>query len=216
MADADSPRPTPQSPAGDESESRERILEAAHRVFLHKGTAAARTQEIADEAGVNKALLHYYFGTKAALADAVFIEHTRTFFPRFFGILADESRSVEDKVRAVVAEQIDFHSAHPYVAGYLAAEMHADPSRVTRLVQPHGRPPIHILARQLEAEAYAGRMRRIPVEQFVLTLIGAVLLPFVMRPMIEAFLGMDGDGMARMLEERKQVLPDFILSGLRP
>ena len=55
-----------------DQETRERILDAAHTVFLRKGTASSRTQEIAAEAGVNKALVHYYFGTKAALADAIF------------------------------------------------------------------------------------------------------------------------------------------------
>jgi AcrR family transcriptional regulator len=49
------------SPA--DQETRGKILDAAHTVFLRKGTAGSRTQEIADEAGVNKALVHYYFGT---------------------------------------------------------------------------------------------------------------------------------------------------------
>lgn len=207
--------PSPQVTA-DETETRQRILDAAHRVFLLKGTAAARTQEIADEAGVNKALLHYYFGTKAALADAVFEHHTRTFFPLIFGILADEERSIADKVYDVVREQIDFHGAHPYVAGYLAAEMHAEPTRITRLAASHGRPPIHVLDRQLKAEAAAGTMRAIPVEQFVLTLIGAVMLPFVLRPMMATFFGLEGDRLDALMAERKRILPQFILSGLRP
>jgi TetR/AcrR family transcriptional regulator len=207
---------TSPQPVHEESETRQRILDAAHRVFLHKGTAAARTQEIADEAGVNKALLHYYFGTKATLADAVFVEHTRTFLPRIFGILGDEHRTIAEKVHQVVAAQIDFHSTHPYVAGYLAAEMHAEPGRVQRLIQPHGRPPLHVLARQLEQEASAGTMRPIAVEQFVLTLLGAVMLPFMLRPMLESFMGLEGERMQTFLGERKRVLPEFILAGLRP
>src|SRR5918996_2224732 len=89
-------------------ETRDRILDAAHRVFTRKGTASGRTQEIADEAGVNKALVHYYFGTKAALADAIFARALGTLVPRIFGILADPDRTVEEKVTAIVREQIEF------------------------------------------------------------------------------------------------------------
>src|ERR671911_313081 len=105
--------------ASAERETRERILDAAHAVFLRKGTANSRTQEIANEAGVNKALVHYYYGTKAALADAIFERALGTITPRIFGILADPDRSIEEKVPAITQEQIDFHSARPYLAGYL-------------------------------------------------------------------------------------------------
>src|SRR5688572_2295315 len=107
------------SAAPADQETRDRILAAAERVFIQKGTGSGRTQEIANEAGVNKALVHYYFGTKAALADAVFSRALATLVPRIFGILADPDRSIEQKVPAIVNEQIDFQSARPYFAGYL-------------------------------------------------------------------------------------------------
>lgn len=206
----------PVLPAPDAVETERRILDAAHRVFLRKGTAAARTQEIADEAGVNKALLHYYFGTKSALADAVFVHHVSSFLPMFFAILADEDRSIDAKVRDAIREGIDFHSAHPYVAGYLATELHAEPERMERIVAKHGRPPIHVLARQLDEAATAGRIRRIPVEQFVTTLMGAMVLPFMLRPMVAHFLSLEGTRMDDFLAERKDTLAEFILAGLRP
>ena len=59
----------PVQPDGD---AERRILDAAHKVFIRRGTSGARMQEIADEAGVNKALLHYYFRNKSRLADAIF------------------------------------------------------------------------------------------------------------------------------------------------
>ena len=117
-----------------DQETGERILTAAHTVFLRKGTAGSRTQEIAAEAGVNKALVHYYFGTKAALADAIFARALGTLVPRIFGILADPARGIEQKVPAIVKEQIDFHSAHPYLAGYMVAELHAHPERIARMM----------------------------------------------------------------------------------
>jgi AcrR family transcriptional regulator len=197
-------------------ETRERILDAAHAVFLRKGTANSRTQEIADEAGVNKALVHYYFGTKAALADAIFERALGTIMPRIFGILADPQRSIEQKVPDVMREQIDFHSARPYLAGYLLSEMHAEPDRLARLLGSRGGVPLDVIRRQLREAARAGRMRPISAEQFVVNLMGLLIFPFAIRPALGALLSLDATRWPAFLEERRRLLPDFFLAGLRP
>lgn len=199
-----------------ERETRDRILDAAHTVFLRKGTANARTQEIADEAGVNKALVHYYFGTKAALADAIFQRATAALLPLVFGILADPDRSIEEKVPDIVRAQIDFHSARPYLASYLVSEMHAEPERVSRLLGRHGPAPLDVLRRQLREAIKAKKMRPISAEQFVVNLMAMLIFPFAMRPGLSAILGIDPPGWVAFMEERRRLLPDFFLAGLRP
>jgi TetR/AcrR family transcriptional regulator len=197
-------------------ETRERILDAAHTVFLRKGTAGSRTQEIADEAGVNKALVHYYFGTKAALADAIFERSLGALTPLIFGILADENRSIEQKVRDIVKAQIDFHSAHPYVAGYMISEMHAEPQRMVALMAKTGGPPLDVIRRQLKEAARAGTMRPLSPEQFVVNMMGLLIFPFALRPGLMALLKLDSSRWAAFMEERRRLLPDLILAGLRP
>ncbi len=206
-------RPAP--PRADQ-ETRERILDAADRVFIRKGTARGRTQEIADEAGVNKALVHYYFGTKAALADAIFARALGTLVPRIFGILADPNRSIEQKVPAIVKEQIDFHTARPYLAGYMIAELHAHPERIARMMTAHGRIPLDVLRRQLQEGARAGKLRRIAPEQFVASMMGLLLFPFAIRAALCELLGFDAERWQAFLEERRRMLPDFVMAGLRP
>jgi TetR/AcrR family transcriptional regulator len=207
---------TAESGAGADRETRERILDAAHAVFLRKGTANSRTQEIADEAGVNKALVHYYYGTKAALADAVFERAMGTLMPRIFGILADEGRTLEQKVREIVREQVGFHSVRPYLAGYVISEMHAEPARIAPLFGKHGGPPLDVLRRQLRAAAKAGTARPISAEQFVVNLMALCVFPFALRPALGVLLHLEPPGWAAFLEERKRLLPDFFLAGLRP
>ena len=197
-------------------ETREKILDAAHRVFLRKGTAGSRTQEIADEAGVNKALVHYYFGTKAALADAIFERSLGTLAPLIFGILADENRTIEQKVRDIVREQIEFHSTRPYLAGYMVSEMHAEPERIAAIMARRGHPPREVLRRQIREAVVAGSMRPISAEQFIVNLMGLLIFPFAMRPGLTVLLDMNPSGWAAFIEERKRLLPDLILAGLRP
>jgi TetR/AcrR family transcriptional regulator len=204
------------APAPDDQQTRERILDAAHTVFLRKGTAGSRTQEIADQAGVNKALVHYYFGTKAALADAIFERSMSALTPLIFGILADEQRSIEQKIREIVRAQIAFHTAHPYVAGYMISEMHAEPQRMVQLVAKRGGPPLEVIRRQLREAAEAGTMRPISPEQFVVNMMGLLIFPFALRPGLRVMLHLDQDRWAAFMEERSRLLPDFILAGLRP
>ena len=203
-------------PPPPDQETRDRILDAADRVFTRRGTASGRTQEIADEAGVNKALVHYYFGTKAALADAIFARALGMLVPRIFGILADPSRGIEEKVPAIVKEQIDFHSARPYIAGYMVAELHADPERIARMMKAHGRIPLDVLRRQLQEGARAGRLRRISPEQFVANMMGLLLFPFAIRAALCEMLEFDSARWQAFLDERRRLLPDFVMAGLRP
>jgi TetR/AcrR family transcriptional regulator len=209
-------RKTGPAPTTDDQQTRERILDAAHAVFLRKGTAGARTQEIANEAGVNKALVHYYFGTKAALADAIFERSIGALTPLIFGILADEHRTIEQKVREIVRAQIAFHTAHPYVAGYMISEMHAEPRRMVELVAKRGGPPLEVIRRQLREAAEAGAMRPISPEQFVVNMMGLLIFPFALRPGLSVMLHLDQDRWAAFMEERGRLLPDLILAGLRP
>ena len=206
----------PPDSAESDRETRERILDAAHAVFLQKGTANSRTQEIADQAGVNKALMHYYFGTKTALADAIFERAMGTLMPLIFGILADENRSIEQKVRDITREQIAFHTARPYLAGYMVSEMHAEPQRLTAFLSKRGGPPLDVIRRQLREGAKAGVMRAVSAEQFVVNMMGLLIFPFALRPGLSVMLNLDPSGWSAFIEERARLLPDLILAGLRP
>lgn len=208
-------KPSRPEPRADQ-ETRERILDAAHTVFIRKGTAGSRTQEVAAEAGVNKALVHYYFGTKAALADAIFERALGALVPRIFGILADPDRTIEEKIPAIVREQIDFHSARPYFAGYMVSELHAEPDRIARLLTGHGQIPLDVLRRQLQEGAKSGKFRRISPEQFVANMMGLLIFPFAIRPALCKLLNLDATRWRAFLEERRRLLPDFFMAGLRP
>lgn len=195
-------------------ETRERILDAAHRVFLRVGTAGARTQDIADEAGVNKALLHYYFGSKNALAEAVFETAFAELFPRIIGAL-ESPAPIEEKVRTIIATYLDFLPRRPYLPGYIITEVHAHPQRVQRLI---GRrvPAFDVLRGQIRERVETGAMRPIPVEHFVVNLVSLCVFPFAVRPVLETILGLDRARFAAFVDERKATLADFFLGALRP
>src|SRR5205809_3178268 len=113
---------------GVEEDTEQRILDAAHAVFVRSGTAGARTQEIAREAGVNPALLHYYFRTKERLAEAVFRRAAGQLLPAVVRILGSDA-TLEDKGEQVVEVELQFLSKAPYLPAYILSELAHHPDR---------------------------------------------------------------------------------------
>jgi len=206
-----------------DGDTEKRILEAARAVFVRRGTGGARMQEIAEEAGVNQALLHYYFRSKDGLAQAVFLDVVGPLVPSIVSVLGSES-SIEQKVEQFVHLYIDALRRNPFIPGYILAELHFNPERITALAsRVAGGNPASImqsflqrLGEQLKAEASTGLIRSIAPEQFVVNLIALCVFPFAARPMLRIVLGLDDGAFNRFLDERRAELPDFILNALRP
>lgn len=212
--------PAPRERDGD---TEQRILDAAHAVFMRTGTAGARMQEIAREAGVNSALLHYYFRSKDRLAEAVFHRAAAQLFPAVVRVLASE-RPLAEKVRTVVEIELDRLSRAPYLPAYIISELAHHPERITQFIsamtgsQPEalGRKLLRIVGGQIDQEVRAGRMGPTAPEQFFVNLLSLCIFPFAARPMISALMGLDDKTFARFIRERRDKLPEFFLNALRP
>jgi AcrR family transcriptional regulator len=200
-----------------------RILDAAHVVFLRHGTAGARMQEIASEAGVNQALLHYYFRTKERLSSAVFRRAASQLLPRAIELLASDT-PLDDKVARIVQLELDHLSRSPYLPGYIISELHHHPERVRQLIaaltgmMPEDLRPkvVSKVREQLDAGAQAGAIRPMAADQFIVNLMSLCIFPFAARPMIMALLGLDQQGFERFIDRRREELATFFLGALRP
>lgn len=205
------------------SDTEASILEAARRVFVRRGTAGARMQQIADEAGVNKALLHYYFDDKSTLSAAVFQEAARSLFPRVLKVLGSGA-SLEEKVERVVRIELEHLSRNPFLPGYILTELHSQPDRAEELIaslageRAKSLVPrvLETLRAQLEERAREGTLRAIDPRQFVVNLISLCIFPFAAAPMLETLLGLDEREFRRFIQRRKEILPTLFFRGLRP
>ena len=212
-----SPAP-PQDP-----DTEQRILDAAQPVFLRAGTAGARMLDIAAEAGVKHALVHYYFRSKDRLALAVFQRAAMKLLPPVVAILGGEL-PLEEKVRRVVQHELEQLLLTPHLPGYILSELNHHPERATQLVQTlAGLDPARVrpavfatLAAQIDERVRAGSMRPIAVEQFVANLISLCIFPFAARPMLKTLLAWSDADFARFVARRREELPDFFLAALRP
>lgn len=204
-------------------DTRQRILDAAHTVLFRRGTAGARMQEIADEAGVNKALLHYYFRNKEQLSDAVFGRAIARLLPPLLALIGSDA-SLEEKVEGAIHHYLDTLSDSPYLPGYVLGELHHHPERIRRLIAGATGAPADGFARaalarlgaQIEERVRAGTMRPVDPLQLAVSIVSGCLFPFAARPMLGVAFGLDEEGFRRFIETRRRELPGFILSALRP
>jgi TetR/AcrR family transcriptional regulator len=204
-------------------ETERRILDAAHAVFVRAGTAGARTLEIAKEAGVNPALLHYYFRTKERLAEAVFRRAAGQLLPAVVRILASDA-AIEDKVEQVVQVELQFLSKAPYLPAYILSELAHHPDRAPQLIAAvTGEVPVAlgtqvrtVLAKQIDARVRDRTMHPISPDQFAVNLLALCVFPFAARPLFMALFGIDQKGFEQFIDRRRTELAPFFLRALRP
>ncbi len=191
----------------------EKIVEAAKVVFVRKGMDGARMQEIADEAGINKALLHYYFRSKEKLFDAIFERIIGMAFPKISQILFSDM-DFKSKVEQAVDTYLDLLLKHPYLPAFILKEVNRDASLFFSLIKKMGfdpRPVYDVVADAMDR----GEIVRMKPEHLIVNVIALCVFPFAGRPMI-SYVAFGGDKQATKVffEERKQVVKEFVLRAI--
>ncbi|MEO6687147.1 MAG: helix-turn-helix domain-containing protein, partial [Dyadobacter sp.] len=109
----------------------EKIMEAARKVFTEKGYAAARTRDIAEESGINLALLNYYFRSKEKLFELVMLEKVNKLFGTIIPILTDETTELEEKLDRIAESYIDLLLVNPDLPIFVLSEIRRRPEKFT-------------------------------------------------------------------------------------
>jgi TetR/AcrR family transcriptional regulator len=193
----------------------QKILEAANEVFHSKGFDGARMQEIAQHAGINKGLLHYYFKTKDALFDAIFGIALNQIVSRITMILEQEA-SLEEKIDRIVDQYIDLLSKNPTLPRFVLNELNKNPDKfVSRHLDQHVRSAFEKFADSVAGEVARGAVRPIDARQLFTDLISMVIFPFIGRPMLQTLFGVNNSGYKQLLEARRTHIKEFMKASIR-
>jgi len=198
-----------------DKQTEEKIFESAKEVFIEKGMDGARMQDIANHAGINKALLHYYYRTKDHLFNAVFESLAGQMFRKFEPVF-DENLTLEEKLRFFLREHITFLQKNPRLPAFLLNEFHRNPSRIKRLIKSMDINKFWTIVEsqhQEELEKYNITRENIP--QLMTTIAGMSVFPFVARPVIAGIMEKMGHDFDQYTEERKEYAADFIINALK-
>ena len=193
-----------------------KILEAARALFTAKGFAGTNMRDIADRAGVNKGLIHYYEWNKSKLFMAVFAEAFQDFARQANALFLSE-QPLPEKIRAFVDRYIDFLMANPHLPGFILSELNAGPEAFMQsLMQRMELPDPVPFFRQIEKEAKAGHIKGVSPLHFFLNLLAMCVFPFAARPMVQTLFKVSAREYDALLRERKEVVVDASLAVLYP
>ncbi len=197
----------------DSQNTEEQIFEAASRVFLNHGYAGARMQQIADEAKINKSMLHYYFRSKEKLFRAVFQKQMLRFFPSIFEVLSSPI-GLDKKIPKLIDAYYEFLQENPVVVQFIIQEMNNHPEELQRFIQAQDIHPPQSFADQIKEEISKGNMKNVDPRQVLISIIGLILFPFIAQTMVTALFQLSDEEYLKFLKDRKWFMTDFILTAL--
>jgi len=200
-----------------DNQTRDRIFKAASDIFEEKGYDGARMQEIADRAGINKALLHYYFRTKEQLFAAVFQVLLRKMFEKIISIFMEDI-SFKDKIRKFFDQHIEILIKNPKLPIFLLNEISHNPGLAEGI---HGTLPFDQLRStvfQMHAKEMKGYgIKKDDMPQLIMTIVSLSVFPFAARDVIRMMIPevADNKKFIAFMRERKEFAADFVITALK-
>lgn len=184
----------------------EKIMQAARVVFTRKGYAATRTRDIAEEAGINLALLNYYFRSKEKLFSQIMQEKAQLMFGLIFPIVTDESTILEHKIDKIAEGYIELLLKNQDLPIFVLSEIRSNPERFAQMMNVGEVMANSSLVRQLHE-----RKPEIHPFQLITAILGMLIFPFVAKPIL--FPGKDDQAemmFSMLMQQRKVLIPQWI------
>lgn len=183
----------------------EKILISASKVFTEKGFSGTRTRDIAEEAGINLALLNYYFRSKEKLFEQVMKVKIVLLFGKILPIVTEEKTSLEEKIDLASEKYFEILSKNPNLPLFILSEIQKKPSNITALIPVDRLFKNSVLMKQIE-EKKPG----LNPLHFIMNFLSMTAFPFIVKPILKNFNLLNDEEFQQFVEERKTFVPVWI------
>lgn len=192
-----------------QTETEEKIIGSAEKLFYQKGKTGTSMQNIADDAGINRTLLNYYFRSKDQLFEAVFRKALGSFVPNLAALLRTDITFLE-YVPAMVEKIIDTMLENPQIPIFVLQELSSNPQRMPQMIREMGIDPANAVAK-MEQDASVSPLGGMDPRQVILNLISLCIFPFAAKPVVLDILYQgDNEAYIEAMKERKVLLPQIM------
>lgn len=188
----------------------EKIKHAAREVFHQKGYAATRTRDIAEAAGINLALLNYYYRSKEKLFDIIMMETMQRFMGTIIMVINDKDSSLQQKLEQMADRYIDLFKEEPEIPLFIMIELRSNPKNLLEHIRPKEILMQSVLAKQFQQAIKDGKIPPQHFLHFMMNLMGMIIFPFVAAPMFKNIGELNDKQYKTIMEERKQMIPLWI------
>ena len=192
-----------------QTDTEQKIIASAEKLFYQKGKAGTSMQDIADDAGINRTLLNYYFRSKDQLFEAVFRKAMGRFVPNLAAMLNSDI-SFEEYIPALVETVIDTMIENPQIPIFVLQELSSNQERMPQIMKEMGIDPAFAL-KKMEEEGVIKVTGGMDPRQLILNLISLCIFPFAAKPVVLDIL-YNGDNEAYIvaMKERKKIIPQLM------
>src|SRR5690606_3616671 len=188
----------------------EKIKAAARVVFHKKGYAATRTRDIAEEAGINLALLNYYFRSKEKLFDIIMFETIFGFMQNMTMVLNDEKSTLEKKVEIIAFNYIDFIIKEPNIPIFMLSELRNNADRLLEKLPIKQLLMTSVFFKKHQEAVAKGKLVEPNPLHFFMNLLSLVIFPFIGQPLLQGISGLNETKFNELMQERKKLIPVWI------
>lgn len=191
--------------ATEELSTEDKILLAASKVFTEKGFSGTRTRDIAEEAGINLALLNYYFRTKEKLFEQVMKVKIVLLFGQIIPIVTNEKTTLEEKIDLASVKYFDLLSKNPNLPIFILSEIQKKTSDIKSIL-----PVEKVLKNSFIIKQIQERKPELNPFHILLNFLSMTAFPFVVKPILQTFDLMNDEEFQQFVEERKTLVPLWI------
>jgi TetR/AcrR family transcriptional regulator len=193
------------------------IVDAARKVFQEKGYKEATMRDIAAEANINMAMLHYYFRCKDNLFYIIFDEAFKLLYNDIINVLSNKELDLFEKIRRVVSEYITFFQEKPYLPQFIIGEIIRNPEKIGNRMQRNANLVLafKVFSEQLNKEYEKGNVQQISAISLLLNIISLCILPAIAKPMIIEAIGIETTAFDLAIEARKHDVAEFIIKAIK-
>jgi TetR/AcrR family transcriptional regulator len=189
----------------EELQTEQRIKDKAKTLFFQKGFLNATTQEIADEAEVNRALIHYYFRSRDQMLDILLEETLQEKKDRVRRILTSDL-PFREKIASYISIVVDYGLKYPYLENFIISEMARHPEKIRIFCAKDRFKSCDLIREELAIEVSRGKIAPISAEHFMVNLVALCNYPMLARSVIQTIHGMTDSAYRKFLIERKRII----------
>lgn len=190
-----------------------KIFDAATELFLEKGVDRTSVRDIANKAGINLALMNYYFRSKENLFDSIFSDLLQK-NTRKLTIILDSDKPLREKVTEYVGEYINMLSLNPLLVSFFMSILHRSRERITELEAVSNLYSSEKFKKQLLEESEKGNIHHSSPAHFFVDMLSLIAFPFAIQMLIQDRNNMDDDGFQEFISQRKEHIPGLLLGDL--
>jgi|SRR5947209_9549417 len=203
---------------GEPEKTRAAILKAALEEFSHEGVAGARTDEIARRAGVNKALIYYYFKDKEGLYASALEQVFSGLHQKVISVLERNDLLPRERLILYAQTHFDYIASAPVYPRLVQREFMRSTGRAlsptaSRIMERYARPIYSRLEKMISEGAHNGDFRHLDPMQTVTSIIGIIAFYFISMPAQE-FMHPGDPASPERLAARRAAMLDFICAAV--